>query len=249
MWSGADLMLWHPTRSVLGVTLPRQLTTDSLLPVASTVERLVRERRAPKVVVIDASRVLSQGCDDAVLASFRRLVVGPLVAHPARVSRLILVGGVGLSSAALLGCVALARPTSPLDVHDRIEAALSGLDLPVSDLLGAIASELAPLGLVSRVRAVIGDEVDVKLREVAARLSVAPRTLQRALAAAGTSYAYERLDVRLELAATRLLRTSQKVSVIGREVGYASPAHFLTVFKHRFGLSPAAFRARHRGEA
>ncbi|MBK7857939.1 MAG: helix-turn-helix transcriptional regulator [Archangiaceae bacterium] len=247
MWSGADLMLWHPTRGVLGATLPRLITTDTLLPVASTLERLLRERRTPKTLVLDVSRVLPQGCDDAALASFRRFVVEPLAQHPARIARAVVVGRPSLSSSALVGCVTLARLPFAVHAHERIEAALEQLDVPVSELLGAIASELAPLGLVSRVRALIGEDVDLGLRDVAMRLSVAPRSLQRALAAAGTSYAYERLDVRLELAASRLMRTSQKVSAIARESGYASLAHFLTVFKHRFGLSPAAFRARHQG--
>jgi AraC-like DNA-binding protein len=108
-----------------------------------------------------------------------------------------------------------------------------------------VNSELTPLGLVSRVRAVVGEDPTLSMRDVAARLAMAPRTLQRALSDAATTFHDERLEVRLELAASRLTRTTQKISAIAHEAGYASMPHFLSVFRARFGTSPRAFRQRH----
>lgn len=245
MWSGHDLVLWHPTRAVLGATLPRRLSTDGVLPVASAVERLVRERRAAKTLVLDVSRVHSEGCDESTLSAFRRFVLDPLVQHPARLTQALLVGGKGFAQSALIGSFVLARPTFSWVMHERLDGALAELELEAAEVLGAVSSELAPLGLVSRVRALIGDDPSLGLRDVARALSLAPRSLQRTLAESATTYAQERLDVRLEMAASQLMRTSEKTENIAHRVGYASLAHFLTVFKHRFGSSPREFRARH----
>jgi len=51
----------------------------------------------------------------------------------------------------------------------------------MAEVVSAVSSELTPLGLVSRVRAGGGDAPAVSMRDVATRLSMAPRTLQRAL--------------------------------------------------------------------
>lgn len=249
MWSGHDVMLWHPTRAVLGATLPRRLSADGLLPVASVAERLVRERRAAKTLVLDVSRVHAEGCDEPTLSAFRRFVLQPLAQHPSRIAKALLVGGESLAQSALIGSFVLARPGFPWALHDRLDAALAGLEVDAAEVLGAVSSELAPLGLVSRVRALIGDDPSLKLRDAARALMLAPRSLQRTLADSGTTYGQERLDVRLEMAASRLMRTGQKAASIARDVGYGSLAHFLTVFKHRFGLSPREFRARHQKDA
>lgn len=252
MWSGGDAMAWHPTRTVLGLTLPRSLTSESLGPLASLVERLVRVRREAQVLVLDLSRVLSSGCDEPAMASFQRFVVAPLSQHPTRVRQAALVGGSGLSQCALIGAVVAARPDFPWAVYPRLDAALAAVapQTPpwVGEVVGAINSELTPLGLVSRVRAIIGDDPGVSLREVARRLSLAPRSLQRALERSATTFHDERMEVRLELAASRLTRTDEKVTTIAREAGYASLPHFLGIFRARFDLSPTQFRARHASE-
>lgn len=252
MWSGGDAMAYSPERTVVGVTLPRSLTSDSLLPVANVVEQLVRDRREARVLVLDVSRVTPAGCDEASLASFQRFVVSPLTQHPDRVRFVAMVGAEGLAQCALVGAVVAAKPSFSWAVYPSLQLALSHVSEPaptwVNEVVSAVRSELTPLGLVSRVRAVIGDAPNLSIREVAQRLSVAPRSLQRALSASATSFHDERVEVRLELAASRLARTNQKVSAIAREVGYASLPHFLTVFRARFGTSPRAFRARHAKE-
>lgn len=250
MWSGADAMVWCPTRDVVGVTFPRHLTADSLLPAATVVERLIRDRREARALVLDVSRVQPAGCDDAALTAFQRFVVFPLVQHPERLRSLSLVGGEGLSQCALLGAVVAAAKATSFVQAPRLELALRRLESPpppwVGDVLSAVNGELTPLGLVSRVRALVGEEPTLPMREVARKLGLAPRTLQRALSDAATSFHDERLEVRLELAASRLQRTEQKVSAIAAEVGYGSLAHFLAIFRARFGHSPRAFRARLR---
>ena len=48
--------------------------------------------------------------------------------------------------------------------------------------------------------------------------------------------------LRMERAATLLLRTDQPVSTIAASVGFSNPFQFSAMFKKYFGLSPAAYR-------
>src|SRR5262245_11927179 len=77
-WSGHDQVLWKAARGVVGCTLPRRLTSEDLGPLAELVARLTGDRGRPRTVVVDASRVASEGCDRFALAGFRRRVAIPL---------------------------------------------------------------------------------------------------------------------------------------------------------------------------
>jgi AraC-like DNA-binding protein len=50
---------------------------------------------------------------------------------------------------------------------------------------------------------------------------------------------------RLDRAKILLSSTSRTVSEIGAECAFSNISHFIKLFKHRFGETPAAFRRRH----
>ncbi|MEZ4234020.1 MAG: helix-turn-helix transcriptional regulator [Polyangiaceae bacterium] len=82
------------------------------------------------------------------------------------------------------------------------------------------------------------------LTDVAQRLNVAPRSLQRALAAEGTSFS-ELVDAVRVDEARRLLETSElSVTQIGYVCGFADTSHFSRRFKKRLGRAPSQHRAR-----
>jgi AraC-like DNA-binding protein len=51
---------------------------------------------------------------------------------------------------------------------------------------------------------------------------------------------------RLDLAAEQLRTTLRPVHLIARECGYRNPSTFIVAFKRREGLTPLAYRHRHR---
>jgi AraC family transcriptional regulator len=50
------------------------------------------------------------------------------------------------------------------------------------------------------------------------------------------------LDRRIDRAKSQLLRTSLTIAEISTAVGFSTPGHFATAFKHRVGVSPSAYR-------
>jgi AraC-like DNA-binding protein len=238
-------MAWHLRRGVAGVTLPRRLTAETIAPLAWLADTITRERSGLSIFVLDASRLLPDGSTDATLEALRRNVIVPLAG--ARLGQLRVVAGRGMSQLALLGAVAATAPRA-WRVFSSMDLALSEdngrLSVSAEELLGALNSELTPLGIVSQVRAQLGLNLSASVEEVALQLRTSPRSLQRAMSEAATTFANERLEVRLELAADRLSGTRDKVATIAAECGYRSIAHFIYKFRQRYGMSPREFRLR-----
>ncbi|WP_344448673.1 helix-turn-helix transcriptional regulator, partial [Actinocorallia aurantiaca] len=98
-----------------------------------------------------------------------------------------------------------------------------------------------PARFSERVRAELLRTPVPPLDEVAARLSVSSRTLNRRLAAEGTCYRGLLREVREELA-ERLLDEGLPTKDIARRLGYAEPAAFIHAFQRWKGVSPGRYR-------
>jgi len=113
---------------------------------------------------------------------------------------------------------------------------------PASQALAARAEAL----LRSRL-----DEVGLSAQSVALALSVSVRTLHRAFASRGATFAGSLRRIRLEHAAQLLAQprlTHVSVAELGRRSGFAEPSHFVREFRLAWGMTPARWR-RHRAGA
>jgi len=81
-----------------------------------------------------------------------------------------------------------------------------------------------------------------RVADAAAALGLSLRTLQRQLAAAGTSYRSLLGEVRVRQAAICLARPGTTLAEIGFLCGFADQAHFTREFTRRAGLPPARYR-------
>jgi AraC-like DNA-binding protein len=120
---------------------------------------------------------------------------------------------------------------------------------------GKLAGELdAALSAASAVSPVLmqlrqwldGHLVDASLARAARAVSRAPRSLQRDLRLARTSFQDELDMARVRLAQQLLVDTDSQLTEIAYDVGCASPQHFSTLFKRVAGMTPSAWRTRRR---
>lgn len=86
---------------------------------------------------------------------------------------------------------------------------------------------------------------ELTLPVVARALASSPRQLQRAYAQFGEMSFSEELQQRRLQAAAVLLAEQRAIPVreVARLVGYRQAPHFARVFRRRYGVSPARFRA------
>jgi len=136
--------------------------------------------------------------------------------------------------------LALAPPLPPALLADQLGALLAlaaGTEAPRSRgdlatrIAGAVRERLAEPGLTAAV--------------VAAGLGIGERTLHRALAGAGQTFAQRLMACRMD-AAHRLLADARfdrlTVGEIGRRVGLLDPSHFVRAFRRATGRTPGAVR-------
>ena len=103
-------------------------------------------------------------------------------------------------------------------------------------------------GLVAQLRALVVSRLGrgvPDIAEASRQLDMAPRTLQRHLAAEGVSFT-ELIDMTRREAAERLLSDrSLAVSEIGYVVGFSEPSAFHRAFRRWYGMTPQEYRAAH----
>lgn len=101
------------------------------------------------------------------------------------------------------------------------------------------------VGVVAQVRALLGvflrgDSSSIDM--VCKALLIGPRSLQRRLAAAGTTYRKLQEEVRADLAWRHVKRSELSVQRIAELLGYESAAAFSRAFRRWYGSSPRAVR-------
>lgn len=244
---GRGHIVWQPRAGLCGATFWGRATPEAMAACGHALDLFLRRTERTGPVVIDLTRLLPDGLSEEARALFERDIVARLATgHSGEVG---LVVAAGLAATALLGTVVLAAGGLHWRVFASLAQALSAL-VPdahgeVDDVVArALAGELGPLAVVHRVRSVLAAQPAAGLTLTARALAMTARSLQRALAMAGTSFANERTEIRLELAAALLDTGRMKVDAVSRAVGYGSPTHFIATFRERYGETPSAFRAR-----
>jgi len=81
--------------------------------------------------------------------------------------------------------------------------------------------------------------------EIAYRLHMSKRTLQRKLKAEGQSYSTLLASIRFDLAKEFLSTSSMPITDVAYQLGYSSPSTFARAFKQQFGEAPLAYRSRY----
>lgn len=166
-----------------------------------------------------------------------------------RVTRVALVRPPGLLGATVAGFYQVAGAPYPVRVFDDLPAAASWLRAPALaaelDAIVADASDVAPV-VVELRRWLDAHLADASLARAAKAMRRAPRSLQRDLEHARSTFQHEVGAARIRLAKRLLIDSASSLTEIAYDVGCASPQHFSTLFRRVAGVTPSAFRARDR---
>ena len=125
----------------------------------------------------------------------------------------------GLEDRDALGAVRAAIVRERLDQIGKADQA------NIVDRTSAIVRTYLPIG-------------DANLAAVASALSMTPRTMQRELAAWGTSYSRLLAEIRSALARDYLARSGTSVSEVAGLLGFADPTAFSRFVREALGKSP-----------
>ena len=101
--------------------------------------------------------------------------------------------------------------------------------------------------MLSRVRALLRDDLGLALPEIARRVSMSPRTLKRRLAEQGTTFSELIDDARRQKALALLEDRRLTIDAIAGQLGYSDTANFTRAFRRWTGKSPGEARGRNGG--
>jgi AraC-like DNA-binding protein len=198
---------------------------------------------SPHASLVDVRR-LETG-DPRAFAVLSRYLRANWEVFRTRVTRLALVHPPGILGATVAGFYQVAGAPYPVRVFGELAPAATWLRAGelARTLEAAIASASALAPVVLEVRRWLDGHLDdASLSRAAKAVSRAPRSLQRDLADAGTSFQGEVDAARIRLAKRLLAETDSPLTEIAYDVGCASPQHFSTLFKRVSGQTPSAYR-------
>ena len=202
----------------------------------------------PHASLIDARRLESS--DPRAFAVLSKYLRANFDAFRRQVTRLALVRPPGVLGATVAGFYQVAGAPYPVRVFDDLPAACTWLRAPglAAQLDAAVAdtSHISPLVMALR-RWLDAHLDDASLARAAKAVSRAPRSLQRDLEAAGTSFHGEVDAARVRLAKRLLVETDSPLTEIAYDVGCASPQHFSTLFRRVTSMAPSDFRSAQSG--
>ncbi len=173
------------------------------------------------------------------------------------VQRVALVRPRGLSGAIVSGAFEVAPRPFPVRLFDERLAALEWLHGELAfepgppDALSAIdemfaAADAPPI--IRELRDLLAARLrGISIEDAAGAMALSPRTLQRRLSDAGTTFQDELADARVRAAQRMLAESDTPVTAIAFDVGFASPQHLSALFKKRTATTPSEWRRKRRG--
>jgi AraC-like DNA-binding protein len=189
----------------------------------------------------------------SVFAVLERYIRSRMPHYSARFRRHAIVHPAGLVGTAMTGFYPMLGGNHPWQPFADAAAAFAWLDRSDAARAHADVEEL-----VERVRGVPrvvqalrdwlaahprGADIDAAARA----LALSPRSLQRRLREAETSFRDELAETRVAVARQLLATSDDKLEAIADRLGYASRAHFSSLFQRATRETPGRFRARVRG--
>jgi len=187
--------------------------------------------------------------DPEAFAFLEQFVASNADRLPRRVKRLAVVRPAGIAGAAVTGVF-------HQWIAPRVEARLCTTRIEAYEYLDIPEAERAEIDAVTPVHgspvlrafreALLRDVRAATLARAAASVSISSRSLQRLLAANGTTFRRELARARIRIAEGILLDRADKLEAVARELGFSSASNFSTMFARATGEPPSVYRERLR---
>lgn len=257
--AGPSWLYWCMHPGLLGVSFWGSPRGDELAPLLALHRAALDPSRPQHGCLVD-TRHLDHLDPDAlavIVSHIGRELDG--LRKQTRAQALLRGGGMpGMTIAGLQSVLALPYPASVF--VDPVEALrwLGFVNAP--ELLGAlepvIESARSGADVLRRLRVLLDETnsqaevqhvpANLSLAQAARALAVAPRTLQRRLQEAHTTFHAELTGARVRAAATLLRDPSLTLAAVARRLGCSNAAQFSARFRRATSESPSRFRARRR---
>ncbi len=245
-WPGDSFFYWCASPTLYGFSLWGRPRADDLERLCTALVVELSPRAEPHCSLVDASLV--EEVDPGAFEVLQRYVKQHRAQLAKRVTKLALVRPSGLVGAVVAGFYAVLDSPYPTKDFEQVEPALGwlGVERELADVILERRGELSGVSpLLAQLRSVLSAVgARAELDDVARRLSLSSRTLQRRLGALRTSFQKELLSHRLRAAQVALRDGDQPITSISLEAGFSTPQHFSAAFRKVTGVTPTQFRKR-----
>jgi AraC-like DNA-binding protein len=243
MMSRALVFCARPT--LWGFALWGRATEADIKRIVPLLELELALPAVPHASLVDVRRL--EAGDPRAFAVIAKYLRANFDTFKTQVTRLALVRPAGVLGAMTAGFFQVAGSPYPVRVFadlGKAAAWVGAADVaPALDAAIQGASRISPV-LVELRRWLDGHLENADVARAARAISRAPRSLQRDLHAAGTTFQAELDAARLRLAKRLLAETDSPLTEIAYDVGCASPQHFSALFRRVEGVTPSAWRRR-----
>lgn len=237
---------WQLDTDMKGLIAWGEPTADDAVEMTRAFEAGAREGELHRSLVDMRSL---RTIDVAAFEVIRRYMAARAETFSRTVLRQVLVHGTGAAGAAVAGFFRVVQPAYPVESFGDFERALEWLAPPDPVRVRAIVTGLRRIfvdapPVVAGLRAALESAGRAApLAVIARQLGRSRRSLQRELAAAGSSFRRELSLYRLARAEQLLAGTRLPVKSVAAEVDLA-PARLTALFRENHGVTPAAWRNR-----
>jgi len=241
-------VFWCSASDLVGIAAWGNPSTEDIELAAQIWERILPQLARRVDIVIDVRRIGA-----ITQPTFARLheLAATRAPGASAVGRQLILNPPGLTGAVIAGFCSQLRTQHEWKCTADDVTGFAWLERSDTDAVRTTIDSLAARGegdLVPRLRALLVRDLSATVPAAARTLGVSPRSLQRHLAAAGTSFRRELRRARIEAARELLITTTATVESVARSVGCESPSSFIRMFRSITGETPATFRARATAE-
>ena len=235
------LVLWVASPVLAGAFATGPQRLPDLAVAVMLYERLFPES-ARRALLSDARGF---GVDRSVFDAMIREVPGKVAAAGLAPARIALLMPTDWSQAWWVGVVSMGQ-LSPLPTRaffDEREAwRWLGAREEERVAVQALTSRLSPSAVQGELKAQLQADPSLTIQRAAHLLGTSARSVQRALSAAGETFADLKARARADLAIARLVETDDKIDAVATFAGFRSRSHFVSWFRRVTGKSPGDFR-------